>query len=75
MNHPVYDASVEIRVVMGSTSLTVKNILGLGEGSLINLNKEYQDPVDIYINNKLFAKGEVVSVDDNFGVRIVNMHI
>lgn len=69
----IYDAEVEIRVVLGQTGMEVKDILRLGEGSIVELNKYHNEPVDIYVNNILYAKGEVVSVDDNFGVRITQI--
>ena len=50
--------------------MLVKEILELGPGAVVELNKISSDPVDIYLNNKKFAEGEVVVVDQNFGVRI-----
>lgn len=72
-NDVILDASVELRVVLGQTSMIVKDILGLGDGSIVELDKYANEPVEIYVNNVLFAKGEVVSVDDNFGVRITEV--
>ena len=57
-------------VRLGSKELTIKEVEELGEGSIIILNKEYSSPIDIYINDKLVAYGEILVVDDKFGVRI-----
>ncbi|MBU1077591.1 MAG: FliM/FliN family flagellar motor switch protein, partial [Spirochaetes bacterium] len=51
----------------------VKEILGLGEGSIIELDKLAGEPVDLLVNNKLIAKGEVVVIDENFGVRVTDI--
>ena len=64
------DTKVEVRVVLGEAKMQIKDILRLGEGSLVELNKYHGESVNIYIANKLYAKGEVVSIDDNFGIRI-----
>lgn len=69
----IKDTKVEIRVVLGKTKMQVKDVLRLGDGSLIPLDKYYGEPIEIYIGNKLFAKGSVVSVDDNYGVRITEV--
>lgn len=62
-----------ITIEMGRTKLTIRNILELGQGSIIELDKLSGDPVDVFINNRKFAEGEVVVVDENFGVRITEI--
>ena len=51
----------------------IKDILGLGEGSIIELDKLAGEPVDLLVNGKLIAKGEVVVIDENFGVRVTDI--
>jgi len=67
------DVPLTIRVVLGKNKLLVKDILELGSGSIIELNKMANEYVDLFIEDKLIAKGEVVVIDENFGVRIINI--
>ena len=69
----IKDTKVEMRVVLGKTKMLIKDVLKLGEGSLIPLDKYHHEPVEIYIGNKLFAYGVVVSVNDNYGIRITEI--
>lgn len=64
---------LQISVVLGRTKMNVKDILNLGNGSLIELDKLAEEPVEIQVNGKKVAYGEVVVVDENFGVRITNI--
>lgn len=67
------DLEMPITIELGRTKLTIKNILQLRQGSIIELDKLSGDPVDVYINDRKFAEGEVVAVDENFGVRITEI--
>lgn len=67
------DVPMTLTVELGRTSRLVKEILGLGEGSVIELDKLAGEPVDLLVNGKLIAKGEVVVIDENFGVRITDI--
>lgn len=67
------DVPLTVTAELGRTKMMVKDILKLGVGSVIELEKEAGELVDILVNNKLIAKGEVVEVDGNFGVRIVEV--
>lgn len=67
------DVQLTLTVELGRTKQLVKDILGLGEGSIIELDKLAGEPVDLLVNNKLIAKGEVVVIDENFGVRITDI--
>lgn len=69
----ILDVPLEISVVLGKTKKTIKEVLALGTGSLIELDKLAEEPVEIYVNGKKVAYGEVVVVDENFGVRIVSI--
>jgi flagellar motor switch protein FliN/FliY len=67
------DVPMQMTVELGRTRMLIKDILGLGEGSIVELDKLAGEPVDILVNNKLVAKGEVVVIDENFGVRVTNI--
>lgn len=67
------DVSLDLNVELGRTKKTVKSILELGPGSIIQLTKLAGEPVDVMINDQLIAQGEVVVVDEAFGVRITNL--
>ena len=69
----ILDVPLEISVVLGKTKKNIKDILNLGIGSLIELDKLAEEPVEILVNGKKIAYGEVVVVDENFGVRISNI--
>lgn len=67
------DVPLEISVELGSTKMRIKEILDLGIGSVIELDRLAGEQVDILVNGKLIAKGEVVVIDENFGVRITDI--
>ncbi|MDC7125698.1 MAG: flagellar motor switch phosphatase FliY [Spirochaetales bacterium] len=67
------DVSMEMTVELGRTRKLIKEILGMGEGTIIELDKLAGEPVDILVNHKLIAKGEVVVIDENFGVRVTEI--
>lgn len=69
----ILDISLEIKVELGRTHRKIREVLELGPGSVIELDRLAGEPVDILVNNKLFAKGEVVVIDENFGVRITDI--
>lgn len=69
----ILDVPLEISVVLGRTQKSIKDILNLGNGSLIELDKLADEPVEILVNGKRIAYGEVVVVDENFGVRITSI--
>ncbi len=67
------DVRLPISVELGRTEMEVKEILECGPGTVIELNKLAGEPVDIYINGRLVAQGEVVVVDEHFGVRVTSL--
>jgi len=67
------DIPLKVTVELGRTSKLIKDILELSQGSIIELDKLAGEPVDILVNNKLIAKGEVVVIDENFGVRVTDI--
>lgn len=69
----IMDVFMEMTVELGRTKKTIKEILGFGEGTIIELDKLAGEPVDILVNHKPIAKGEVVVIDENFGVRVTEI--
>ncbi len=60
-------------IELGRTKMSISEILALGPGSVVELNKLAGEPVDLLVNNKVVAKGEVVVIDENFGLRITQL--
>jgi flagellar motor switch protein FliN/FliY len=69
----IMDVFMEMTVELGRTRKLIKDILSMGEGTIIELDKLAGEPVDILVNHKLIAKGEVVVIDENFGVRVTEI--
>lgn len=69
----VYDVPVKVSAVLGTTQMQVKNLLRLGRGAVIDLDRKVGEPVDIYVNNRLVARGEVVVVDDRLGITMTEI--
>lgn len=69
----ILDVPLEVTVELGSTRMRIKEILELGVGSVIELDKLASDPVDVYVNGKLIARGEVVVIDESFGIKITDI--
>ena len=67
------DIPLEISVELGRTSMLINDLLQLGQGSVIELNKLAGEPLEILINHKLIARGEAVVVNEKFGVRITDI--
>lgn len=67
------DVPLQVTVELGRTRKQIREILELGPGSILELDKLAGEPVDILVNNKLIAKGEVVVIDENFGVRVTDI--
>ncbi len=67
------DVKVKITVQLGSSQLPMREVMELQPGSVIQLNQLANDPVGLYVNDKLIAFGEVVVVEDNFGVKITEL--
>jgi flagellar motor switch protein FliN/FliY len=69
----IMDVRMEMTVELGRTKKLIKEILAMGEGTIIELDKLAGEPVDILVNHKPIAKGEVVVIDENFGVRVTEI--
>ncbi|MBR2525101.1 flagellar motor switch protein FliN [bacterium] len=67
------DIKLQLTVELGRTTLPVKKVLELTRGSIVELDKIAGEPVELYANGKLIAHGEVVVIEDNFGLRITSM--
>ncbi len=67
------DIVLPVSIELGRTTMYIKDILELERGSIIELDKMAGEPVDLYVNNKKMAEGEVVVVDKHFGIRITNL--
>lgn len=67
------DVPLEVMVQLGRTRMTIHELLSLGAGSVVELDKVAGEPLDIIINDRLVARGEAVVVNDKFGVRITDI--
>lgn len=68
------DVPVQITVEVGRTRMSLAELVKLGPGALIELDREAHEPADILVNGKIVARGEVVTIDDYYGVRITSVH-
>jgi len=69
----LYDVPVQVSVVLGKTTMQLNNILKLGRGAVIELERYVGEPIDVYVNNKIVAKGEIVIVDNKIGVTLTDV--
>lgn len=69
----VYDIPVQVSAVLGKTTMQVSQLLKLGRGAVIELDRKVGEAIDIYVNNHLVARGEVVVVEDRFGVTMTEI--
>jgi flagellar motor switch protein FliN/FliY len=67
------DIPLQVTVELGRTRMTIDSLLRLSQGSVVELNRVAGEPLDIYVNNKLMARGEAVVVKEKFGVRITDV--
>lgn len=71
--HFILDIPLEVSVELGRTRITIHELLQLGQGSVIELNKLAGEPLEILVNQKLVARGEVVVVNEKFGIRLTDI--
>lgn len=71
--HFLKDLPMNIYIELGRTQMQIKDILELERGYVIELDKLASEPVDVFVNNKKIAEGEVVVIDKHFGIRITNL--
>lgn len=69
----ILDIPLKLTAELGRTKIVVSDLLNLGQGSVIELNKLAGEPMEIFVNDKLIAKGEAVVVNDKFGVRLTDV--
>lgn len=69
----ILDIPVQISVELGRTKLTIKNLLQLAHGSVVELDAMAGEPMDVFVNGTLIAQGEVVVVNDKFGIRLTDI--
>jgi flagellar motor switch protein FliN/FliY len=72
-NDVIMDIPVELSVELGRTQLQVREIMSLTSGTVIELDKTADQPVDLYVNGSLIGRGEVVVIDNNIGVKITEV--
>ena len=69
----VYDIPVQLSVVLGRTSMPVSQLLRLGRGAVLELDRKVGEPVEIYVNDRLVARGEVLVLDDRLGISMTEI--
>ncbi len=69
----IMDVPVQLTVELGRTKLTIKNLLQLGQGSVVELDGLAGEPMDIFVNGYLIAQGEVVVVEEKYGIRLTDI--
>lgn len=69
----IYDIPVTISAVLGTSNMRVDQLLRLGRGAVVELNRKVGEAIDIYVNNRLVARGEVVVVEDKLGVTMTEI--
>ena len=69
----VLDIPLEVSVELGRSKILISDLLQLGQGSVIELNKLAGEPLEIFVNHKLIARGEVVVIKDKFGIRMTDI--
>lgn len=69
----ILDVPLRVTVHLGSTKMMIRDLLQLGQGSVVELEKLAGEPMDVYIGDKLVARGEVVVVNEKFGVRLTDI--
>lgn len=69
----ILDVKVDLTVRIGSCMLPMRDVVELGEGTVLQLDQLANEPVGLYVNDKLIARGEVVVVDENFGIKITQI--
>jgi flagellar motor switch protein FliN/FliY len=69
----LYDVPVELAVEIGRTQMTIRETLALGPGSIVSLDRLAGEPVDLLVNGKPIARGEVVVIDEEFGLRVTEV--
>lgn len=70
---PLMDVNIKVTVMLGETRMTLGDLMKLGLGSVVQLETAAGDPINVFVNERLYARGEVVVVDEAFGVKITEV--
>lgn len=71
--HAIYDIPVQVSAVLGKSTMQVSQLLKLGRGAVVYLDRKVGEPIDVYVNNRLVARGEVIIVDDKLGITMTEI--
>jgi len=71
--HAIYDIPVQVSAVLGRSNMQVSQLLKLGRGAVVELDRRVGEPIDVYVNNRLVARGEVVVVEDKLGITMTEI--
>lgn len=69
----LYDLTLPVSIELGRSEMLIEDVLKIGRGSVIELDRLAGEPIDIYVGDRIFAEGEVVVVDEHFGVRVTRV--
>ena len=69
----ILDIPLKVTVELGRTKMSVRDILGLAQGAVVELSKFAGEPLEVYVNDRLVARGEVVTVNEKFGIRLTDI--
>lgn len=69
----LFDVPLQVSVEVGRTKILLKDLLQMGEGYVVELDKHAGDPLDLYVNSRLIARGEAVKVGDKFGIKLTEV--
>lgn len=69
----VYDIPVQVTAVLGKATMPVGQLLRLGRGAVVELDRKVGEPIEVYVNNRLVARGEVLVVDDHLGITMTEI--
>lgn len=69
----IYDIPVQVSAVLGKSTMQVSQLLKLGRGAVVYLDRKVGEPIDVYVNNRLVARGEVIIVDDKLGITMTEI--
>ncbi len=71
--HAIYDIPVQVSAVLGKSTMQVSQLLKLGRGAVVYLDRKVGEPIDVYVNNRLVARGEVIIVDEKLGITMTEI--
>jgi flagellar motor switch protein FliN/FliY len=69
----ILDIPLQVTVELGRSKMLIKDILALNQGSVVELTKQAGEPLDVFVNSKLIARGEAVVINEKFGIRLIDI--